>query len=187
MVAAAEATAGNALWVSVTRRCALRLLRPIANRRFKEGLSFVLRGRQEVRFYPAIELESARWCVRSMRSPAKHRPLRPRCDGYGSRTMALSTRGSIQALDRGLFAGTSYVPALEAVSQSYSRTAVAKAETAGEGGRSATETSDTARTICGSATMRWHTPGWLAENSAMKQTPIPAATIARIQSSRSLR
>lgn len=47
---------------------------------------------------------------------------------------------------------------------------------AGEGSRSATGTSDTSRTISGSTTSRWQTPGWLAENSAMKQAGVAANT-----------
>ena len=71
-----------------------------------------------------------------------------------------------------------------AVCQSCSRSALANAEMAGDCERPSTETSETSRITSGSATGRCWTPAWLAENSAMKQTPMPAATIAKIQSSR---
>ena len=53
--------------------------------------------------------------------------------------------------------------------------------------RPATVTNDTSRSTAGSITGRLTTPGTVALNSGKKHTPIPAATIVRIQSSRSLR
>jgi len=62
-----------------------------------------------------------------------------------------------------------------------------KLATGGDQRRPATVTIATSRTTSGSSTGRSASPGCETEYSGMKHTPIPAATMVWIQSSRSLR
>src|SRR5271170_1291183 len=90
-----------------------------------------------------------------------------------------------QAAERSSCAVSRGLPA-SADGQGYRRTACTNALTGDDKRRPATVTRQTLRATAGDTTGQPTTPAKVAVNSGRKQTPRPAATIVRIQSSRSL-